>query len=1018
MLIGVGTVQEAEPPEGEGVCARVRIALDQQIAITRTAISGTLEIDNSQGAGPVESIRVQLAVFDALGADVTDRFAVSTEPTLNGVTGVTGNGVVAPGVRATANWIILPTRDAAPTVPVQYSFGGVVHYTQGGAPRSFFFTPVPLTVRPDPRLEVKYFLQREVFADDPFTSDVVEPSEPFSLGLMMSNRGFGTASNVTVTSSQPRIVENVRRLLIEFFIVGAQIGGQPVEPSLTLRLGELPPQTTKVGRYLLTTTLLGFFESFQASFRRRPDYGIDDERVALIESVSTFSLSRAVRSLRVGADGPEPDFLTDELSGVDDPNENPAVPAIAKLPDRVHLSDGSVASVASVVSASFQAIPGTSQYRLQFPPVPGYVYVTFPDPTGGQLRVATVRRADGRELPVRPAAETTSLYNVWQTRYVFRDRQRPLVEPRIHLFDDGGSGSYIVTFDTVSPPSAVTGWRSVAAHEGLGDLVVSAPVGGELGEARTGGGRVIEFTLSERINAATFTPSTVSITGRDLLGDQVALGGLTWTTEVVGDGRTGRIVFSQPLPDKARYCLRVIGLADVLGRVVRQGTGTNLTVLRGDANGDRAVNSRDLAFYRSLLGVAASTPVIPADASSVRADVNRDGVISEADVQTAAAGVGLEARYVADPCWTGLPISSSGLPVPSSTFQEFEPNQSRSQATVVTMSALDRISGSTTGSASSGPAGSTVDYFRVGAPAFPAAIYRHRLTLASAGGAGHTTAIRGFAQESGQIDAASDVPVQLLAPPRPVSFNQWYGFGTGERVLYSVAGTSQTIQPYEVTIKSEPVTPQWLGELTPGEIVITTAGQGHGTDSEILVFDRNLMPIADAMSDDVAPAGPESRHARSRFAYRQGAYFVAISDRNLADSQASPPWDLSLSQPVLDVFGAVVASSAAPAADLTFSVTDASGTRVVQAGKSGAYDVRWFVFSVGQCIPDIVGVGQVPAPDELVTADDYIAFLNAFAAGDLLADVCGIGGPPSVPDGLLTGDDFVAFIAGFADGCP
>ncbi|MFO0375605.1 MAG: GC-type dockerin domain-anchored protein [bacterium] len=35
-----------------------------------------------------------------------------------------------------------------------------------------------------------------------------------------------------------------------------------------------------------------------------------------------------------------------------------------------------------------------------------------------------------------------------------------------------------------------------------------------------------------------------------------------------------------------------------------------------------------------------------------------------------------------------------------------------------------------------------------------------------------------------------------------------------------------------------------------------------------------------------------------------------------------------------------------------------------------------------------------------------------------LADLTGIGGPPSEPDGLITGDDFNAFIAAFAAGCP
>jgi hypothetical protein len=67
---------------------------------------------------------------------------------------------------------------------------------------------------------------------------------------------------------------------------------------------------------------------------------------------------------------------------------------------------------------------------------------------------------------------------------------------------------------------------------------------------------------------------------------------------------------------------------------------------------------------------------------------------------------------------------------------------------------------------------------------------------------------------------------------------------------------------------------------------------------------------------------------------------------------------------------------------------------------------------------DIVSIGGFPPGDGLLTGDDFVAFVNAFAAGDLLADVCGIGGPPEPRDGLLTGDDFIAFVNSFAAACP
>ncbi|MCA3004722.1 MAG: metallophosphoesterase family protein [Planctomycetaceae bacterium] len=69
------------------------------------------------------------------------------------------------------------------------------------------------------------------------------------------------------------------------------------------------------------------------------------------------------------------------------------------------------------------------------------------------------------------------------------------------------------------------------------------------------------------------------------------------------------------------------------------------------------------------------------------------------------------------------------------------------------------------------------------------------------------------------------------------------------------------------------------------------------------------------------------------------------------------------------------------------------------------------------CLADITGIGGIGGPDRIVSGDDFIAFIAAFAGESHLADVTGIGAA-GAPDGLITGDDFNAFIAAFASGCP
>ncbi len=68
------------------------------------------------------------------------------------------------------------------------------------------------------------------------------------------------------------------------------------------------------------------------------------------------------------------------------------------------------------------------------------------------------------------------------------------------------------------------------------------------------------------------------------------------------------------------------------------------------------------------------------------------------------------------------------------------------------------------------------------------------------------------------------------------------------------------------------------------------------------------------------------------------------------------------------------------------------------------------------CIADIAGGPILGAPDGIVDGADFVAFINAFAAGDSLADIAdSTGSPPG--DGVVDGSDFITFINAFAAGC-
>ena len=154
-----------------------------------------------------------------------------------------GTGKVPAGTTGTARWLIVPAPDAAPTEPTEYFVTGEFSYTIDGVAVHIPLEPVSITVLPMPRLHVKYFHQRDVYADDPFTPQV-EPSIPFNLAVMIENRGYGIARNFRITSAQPKIIENEKGLLIDFKIIAAEVAGKNLTPSLTVNFGDIVDRST------------------------------------------------------------------------------------------------------------------------------------------------------------------------------------------------------------------------------------------------------------------------------------------------------------------------------------------------------------------------------------------------------------------------------------------------------------------------------------------------------------------------------------------------------------------------------------------------------------------------------------------------------------------------------------------------------------------------------------------------------------------------------------------------------
>ena len=231
-----------------------------------------------------------------------------------GLNAVDGTGSMANATSGTASWTIIPANNAAPGGPTQYAIGGTLSYMLDGQQVVIPLFAVPITVMPSPILNVDYFLQHDVYSQDPFVAQY-EPPVPFGLGIIVHNDGLGLCDDFTITSAQPQIIANSNGLLISFQLIGSQAGtNQFVSPSLTMDLGAIPPESAATGVWLMTSSLEGAFITNSATFREVNALGATN--ISLVNSVAIHEMNHMVR-ITVPIDDGIADFLVNDATNID-----------------------------------------------------------------------------------------------------------------------------------------------------------------------------------------------------------------------------------------------------------------------------------------------------------------------------------------------------------------------------------------------------------------------------------------------------------------------------------------------------------------------------------------------------------------------------------------------------------------------------------------------------------------------------------------------------------------------------
>ena len=476
-------LKERLDESSSSVCSSITLQITQKMVMTRQAFRGTLTVFNGNEQEAMKDAKLTLTVTDEKGnIAMSDKFQVNLE-NLKGFTGnknFTDGWTLDAKQEGIATVLFIPTKKAAPTVETRYAFGGTLSYVDPftGLEVTRDLTPITLTVKPSPNLDLTYFMQRDIKGDDPLTKEV-EPSEEAEFSLLINNLGYGDATNVKMTTNQPEIVDNEKGLKVKFELMSSQLNGQEktlaLGGSVATDFGTIPAHSTSYAQWWIKSSLLGHFTDYDVTATHLTSYGNKD--LSLLNDVTIHELIRSIDVTK--GDKTLKGFMTNDIVDADD------------TPDMLYLSDGEIEKVNVAASSSITKTSDTEYTLTITPSEEGWNYGNLSDPTYGVSALKSVTRAsDGKQI---------SLRNFWQTDRTLRDGKDPLYENRIHFadqFDGKNAESYILTFEAT--PSLML---EVASIEGAPaeDEVATQPV------------NTLKVMFNKYIDPATFTAEDIQI---------------------------------------------------------------------------------------------------------------------------------------------------------------------------------------------------------------------------------------------------------------------------------------------------------------------------------------------------------------------------------------------------------------------------------------------------------------------------------------------------------------------------
>ena len=421
--------------QSENTCAQVKLEIKQKLVLTRQAFRGTLTIENGS-SNAIEDILVDVnATNMETGFMATSREMQIAIEKIEGFEGEKdGAWRLGAGKKGVATILFIPTKYAAPENLTTYSFGGTLSFKDGSTTQNRSLFPVSLQVKPSPELDLTYFMQRDVYGDNPLTPDVVEPVIPAEFSVLIHNKGKGDANNVRMITKKPEIVENEKGLLIDFDIISSSLNGgektMALDDDIATQFGTIAAGTASYATWDLTASLMGHFTEYDVSVTHVTDYGNPDlsllDRVTIHELIHSLNATIGDKVYRA--------WITNDESDAED------------APDHIYFANGTDEELVTLSGETRMERIDNTHYRVTVPTnVPrNWFYTAVANPAGKYAKILSITdETNNRQLDAA---------NFWTTDYTMKDGIDPQLDYRLHIADivsGKGTNKYIVEFEPI-----------------------------------------------------------------------------------------------------------------------------------------------------------------------------------------------------------------------------------------------------------------------------------------------------------------------------------------------------------------------------------------------------------------------------------------------------------------------------------------------------------------------------------------------------------------------------------------